>query len=74
MMNIREYFDNLRKNARNDEEFDNVCEYEYEVYQMDDDEFDEWLKGKDIDLTATQMVGNHEVKVITLWGWDFDEA
>ncbi len=74
MMNIREYFDNLRKNARNDEEFDDVCEYEYEVYQMDDDEFDAWLKDKDIDLTATQMVGNHEVKVITLWGWDFDEA
>ena len=42
-----------------------------QVKTFDNFDFDV-LKGKDIDLTATQMVGNHEVKVITLWSWDFD--
>ena len=74
MMNIREYFDTLRKNAQNDEEFDNVCEYEYEVYQMDDDEFDAWLTANDIDRNATKTVLGEEILVITLWSWDFDEA
>ena len=73
-MNIREYFDNLRKDALTDEEFDKVSEYEYEVYEMDEDEFGAWAVAHDIDLTAVQMVGGHEVKVVTLWGWDFDEA
>ena len=81
MMNIREYFDTLRMNAQTEEEFDNVCETEYEVYEWycddDSDLFDKWVEANEIDLTATEMVGyvdKHKVKVITLWAWDFDEA
>jgi len=81
MMNIREYFDTLRMNAKTEEEFDNVCDTEYEVYEWycDDetDLFDAWVKANNIDLDATEMIGytkKHEVKVITLWAWDFDEA
>ena len=77
-MNIREYFDTLRMEAKTEEEFDNVCETEYEVYEWScDDESDlfmNWVKANNIDLTATEMVGKHEVKVLTLWAWDFDEA
>lgn len=74
MLNIREYFDNLYKNANTDEEWDNVMEYENSVYEMannvDSDDFDNWLIANNIDTEATEMVCNRPVKVLTLWGWD----
>lgn len=68
MMNIREYFDNLRNLTTNEEEFDNVLELENIVYEMDDDDFETYCHENGIDLIARdERTGE---LVITLWGWD----
>lgn len=68
MMNIREYFDNLRNLTTTDEEFDNVLELENTVYEMDDEEFETYCHENGIDLTA--LDDRTGELVVTLWGWD----
>lgn len=68
MMNIREYFDNLRNLTTNDEEFDNVLELENTVYEMDDEEFETYCRENGIDLTVRDDRTGE--LVVTLWGWD----
>ena len=68
MMNIRECFDNLYKNATTDEAFDAVMEYENSVYELDD--LEEWAATHNVDLTA---VGAHGILVVQYWGWDFED-
>ena len=68
MMNIREYFDNLRNLTTNEEEFDNVLELENTVYEMDDEEFETYCYENGIDLTVRDDRTGE--LVVTLWGWD----
>lgn len=68
MMNIREYFDNLRNLTTNEEEFDNVLELENTVYEMDDEEFETYCHENGIDLTVRDDRTGE--LVVTLWGWD----
>lgn len=68
MMNIREYFDNLRNLTTNEEEFDNVLELENTVYEMDDEEFESYCRDNDIDLTVRDNRTGE--LVVTLWCWD----
>lgn len=68
MMNIREYFENLRNLTVNEEEFDNVLELENIVYEMDDEEFESYCHENGIDLTARDDRTGE--LVVTLWGWD----
>jgi len=70
MMNINEYFDKMFAEAKDDEAFDAVCEYEEEVYEMEEDEFMAWAEKNHIDLTASRMVMGHEVTEVKLWCWD----
>ena len=69
MMNIREYFEELYKQAGlNEDEFDKVLELEQEVYEMDDESFERWAIENDIDLTARDE--HMQELIVTLWGWD----
>lgn len=68
MMNIREYFDNLRNLTTTEEEFDNVLELETTVYEMDDEEFESYCDENDIDLTVRDDRTGE--LVVTLWSWD----
>jgi len=68
-MNIREYFEELYKQAGlNEDEFDKVLELEQEVYEMDDESFERWAIENDIDLTARDE--HMQELIVTLWGWD----
>lgn len=68
MMNIREYFDNLRNLTTTEEEFDNILELENTVYKMDDEEFESYCDENGIDLTVwDDRTGE---LVVTLWSWD----
>lgn len=68
MMNIREYFDNLRNLTTTEEEFDNVLELENTVYEMDDEEFESYCDENGIDLTVRDDRTGE--LVVTLWSWD----
>jgi len=69
MMNIREYFEELYKQAgMNEDKFDKVLELEQEVYEMDDESFERWAIENDIDLTARDE--HMQELIVTLWGWD----
>ena len=69
MKSIREYFHDLYLQAGMDEDkFDEVIELENEVYEMNDEDFETWAQGNNIDLTARdERTGELE---ITLWSWD----
>ena len=68
MMNIREFFQNLYDNAQDDFQFDEVVNYENAVYDKDDEDFEEWARENNIDLTARdERTGE---LVVILWGWD----
>ena len=69
MMNIREYFDTLRNEARTDDEWWEVCEYETTIYhcmEADPDDFTMWAIENEIDLTAMDCGET----VLTWWAWD----
>ena len=77
MMNISEYFGNLVKNARDDEELDEIFELEsvmYRVLEENELDFENWAHEEGIDLKATKKVCNGEELVLTLWCWAMSEA
>lgn len=74
-MTIREYFENMMKDATC-EEMDDIFEYEdtiFNCYEDDYDDFAMWAIENGIDLTATETVLGEEVPVLTLWAYDHCE-
>ena len=72
MMNIYEYLRNMTE-----EQYDEEDSKLWNLYEQEDDSFDRYCEKKGIDLTVTEMVGyvnKREVKVVTLWAWDHDDA
>lgn len=70
MMNIREYFNNLYDDAITDMDFEKVSDYEYSVYNMEEEDFEEWANSHNIDLTA---IGAHGITILQYWTWDFED-
>lgn len=52
MTNIKEYFENLYRNAINDDEKKQVYEYEVKIFNMTDRAFLNWAAKNNIDLNA----------------------
>lgn len=73
MKNIQEYFDDLYRNAAdNDEKWEEVNEYETRVYEMGDEEFFKWAEDNNIDLNAKKEGFNYSI--LQHWCWDMGEA
>lgn len=69
MMNIREYFDTLRNEARTDEEWHEVCEFEETIYRCMEEDFEDftmWAVENGIDLSIMDCGET----VLTWWAWD----
>lgn len=65
MKNIREYFEEL---YNSDMDFDDVMNLEQRVYDMEEEEFEQWVKDNNIDLSA---VGRNGITTIyQYWCWD----
>lgn len=68
-MTIREYFSRLY-DATSAETFDDIVEYEYAVFQMDDRELSAWAEDHGVDLWARDETG---ILYLTRWMWDWDD-
>ena len=70
MMNINEYFENLRETMTCDE----VNDLEEKIYALYEDgdgsAFEEWAKIHNIDTMATKIVLDDPINIVTLWVWD----
>lgn len=64
MKNIREYFEEL---YNSDMDIDEVMDLEQHVYDMEEEEFEQWVKDNDINLSA---VGRNGITVYQYWCWD----
>lgn len=64
MKNIREYFEELYNSDMN---IDDVMDLEQRVYDMEEEEFEQWVKDNNIDLS---VVGRNGITVYQYWCWD----
>ncbi len=71
MMNMREYWDNEYAMVTLNNGFDDVCNREDEVFEMEGEELVAWAQAHDVDLTATVVIDGVEFSVLEVWGWDF---
>ena len=68
MMSIKEYFENLYKNAKTEEEFFAVMDEEIDAYETED--LEAWAKEHNVDLT---IMGKHGITELQYWAWNFDD-
>lgn len=72
MMNIIEYFDSLYNNTTNESEWEAVYEYEESIYNIESsEEFENWAKKNNIDLTIVNKVSG--CTVLQHWAWNWEE-
>ena len=64
MKNIREYFEELYNSDMN---IDDVMDLEQRVYDMEEEEFEQWVKANNIDLSVT---GRNGITIYQYWCWD----
>ena len=68
MMSIKEYFENLYKNAKTEEEFFAVMDEEIDTYETED--LETWAKEHNVDLT---IMGKHGITELQYWAWNFED-
>lgn len=67
-MSIKEYFENLYKNAKTEEEFFAVMDEEIDTYETED--LETWAKEHNVDLT---IMGKHGITELQYWAWNFED-
>ena len=65
MKNIREYFEELYNSDMN---VDDVIDLEQRVYDMEEEEFNQWVQDNNIDLSVMHEDGKETI--FQYWCWD----
>ena len=73
MMNILEYWDERRANAKTAEELNEIDEEEINLFYDESIDLNDWARERGIDLAATvEILGNRETAV-QVWSWQWED-